>query len=100
MGPGERKWLAHGPTGDGRVWGGSGSVRANGFGPLRRKGFLILYIQFPANTKVERKLEKIFRGFRKIWEFFWRKIRTFGTILVIDTLTKGQLISNEIRIQI
>jgi hypothetical protein len=98
VGPSERKWPARGRAVDGRLWGGSGLVQANGFWPLRRKGSLILYIQFPINTKVERKLEKIFGGFRKIWEFFWRKIRTFGTILVIDTLTKDQLISNEIGI--
>jgi hypothetical protein len=54
---------------DGRLWGGSGLVQANGFWPLRRKGSLILYIQFPINTKVERKLEKIFGGFRKYGNF-------------------------------
>jgi hypothetical protein len=65
MEPGERKWPAQGPTADGWVRGSSGSVRANRFSPLRRKGFLILYIQFPINTKVKENWRKCLEASEK-----------------------------------
>jgi hypothetical protein len=50
---------------------GSQAVRVRLTGPARgkRKGFQILWIQFPINTKVEIKLIKILIGFIKIWKF-------------------------------
>jgi hypothetical protein len=40
-------------------------------------------------------LGKILKNLRKLGNFFWRQIRVFGTTFVLDTLTKGQWISNE-----
>jgi hypothetical protein len=56
----------------GAVWAVAGQIGLTG--PTHREGksFQNLGLQLPINTKDERKLTKITRSFRKIWEFFWR----------------------------